>query len=105
MSSEGSEAQAIPEEQKSRMFAFAVVQVVFLAVSPLAGGFHYEMWSMLDSSILVLSLGLTGLAFVLIDTKVRKAAITAALVLYVLGVLDISINILLSGWIGWAEQI
>ena len=56
---------------------------------------------MLDSALLVLSIGITGLVFTLDSPSHRKAAFRVAMILYVLGVLDMSLNILLSGVLGW----
>lgn len=89
------------ESQRNRVITFVVIQVFFLLVSPWAGGFNYKVWSMLDSAILVVSIGLTGLMFVLDGKRSRAVVFKAAVALYVLGVVDIAINILLSGWLGW----
>jgi nitrate reductase NapE component len=91
------------EEERNRTLLFVAIQVFFLLVSPLAGGFQYKVWSMLDSAILVVSLGLTGLVFVLDKKRARDTVFKAAMVCYILGVLDISLNILLSGWVGWGN--
>lgn len=48
----------------ARMKAFLWIQILFLLASPLTGGFHFKMWSMLDTSLLLLSIGITNLAFV-----------------------------------------
>lgn len=85
----------------NRVWAFIVIQVSFLALSPFTGGFHNKVWSMLDSALLVSSIGITGLLFVLEDGIFRQLAFRAALVLYVCAVIDMSINILLTGWFGW----
>ena len=95
----------IPEREMKRIITFIVIQVFFLVVSPLAGGFHYKIWSMLDSAILVLSIGLTGLMLVVEQKKVRDLVFKIAVGLYILAVLDMSINILLSGWLGWEKLV
>ncbi len=105
MAQEGQERGFLSEAEKTRLITFVVIQVFFLLVSPLAGGFHYKTWSMLDSAILVISIGLTGLVFVLASKKGRELAFRAAVVLYILGVVDISLNILLSGWLGWGSAV
>lgn len=56
---------------------------------------------MLDSAILVLSIGLTGLMLVMEQRKGRALLFKLAVALYIAGVLDMSLNILLSGWFGW----
>jgi len=88
--------------ETSRTLIFLGIQAGFLVVSPLAGGFHKTVWSMLDSALLVLSIGVTGLLFTL-DTSIgRKIAFRSAVVLYLLAVLDMSVNILVSGVVGWS---
>lgn len=89
------------ENERNRVIAFIVIQVFFLLVSPWAGGFNYKVWSMLDSAILVVSIGLTGLMFVLEGKRSRTVVFKTAVVLYIMGVVDIALNILLSGWLGW----
>jgi hypothetical protein len=91
------------EGERGRVMIFLAIQVFFLAVSPIAGGFHYKLWSMLDSAILVVSIGLTGLLFVLESRRARKRLFALAILLYVLGVIDISVNILISGITGWGK--
>ncbi len=103
MSEDTVQTQEMTEAQRTRITAFIIIQVLFLLVSPLAGGFHYKIWSMLDSAILVVSIGLTGLLFVLENRRSRTLVFKAAVVLYILGVVDIALNILLSGWLGWEK--
>jgi len=103
MSDEQSDQLALPEGEMKRAVTFIVIQAVFLAISPLTGGWHYKIWSMLDSAILVLSIGLTGLMFVIEGAKFRRLIFKVAVALYVMAVVDMSLNILLSGWLGWGE--
>ena len=85
----------------TRFKAFLGIQFLFLLASPLAGGFHYKLWSMMDTALLTLSIGLSALAFVLETPKGRRLIFRVAALLYVLGVVDMAINILLSGVLGW----
>lgn len=94
---------ASPKSQSIRTLIFLGIQVFFLALSPWTGGFHNKVWSMLDSSLLVSAIGITGLVFVLESPKIRRLAFRIGLVLYVLAVIDMSINILLTGWLGWEK--
>ena len=98
-------AGGMSRNEMSRMTTFVVIQVFFLLVSPLAGGWQYKVWSMLDSAILVCSIGLTGLMFVLEQKSIRDRVFRVAVVLYLLGVVDISLNILVSGVIGWGKPV
>lgn len=85
----------------ARFKTFITIQVIFLCGSPLAGGLRFRPWSMLDTAILVLSIGMSGLAFVLESPRGRRRVLRIAGTLYLLAVLDMSINILLSGILGW----
>lgn len=42
----------------ARFKAFIFIQILFLGASPLAGGFNFKVWSMADTALLILSLGL-----------------------------------------------
>lgn len=103
MAGEDAALGEMTESERNRILIFVGIQILFLVISPLAGGFHYKIWSMLDSSILVVSIGLTGLIFVAGSPKTRALLFKVAVGLYVLGVLDVAVNILLSGWLGWAD--
>lgn len=97
---DGSFEEASPEEM-TRLKGFLLIQFLFLLASPLAGGFHYRVWSMLDTALLVLSIGIGALAFVLETRKARRRVFKISAILYVLAVIDMSINVLLSGFLGW----
>lgn len=95
-----------PESREyMRLKTFLVIQGLFLVTSPLAGGFHYAMWSMLDTALFVLSIGIAALAFVVETPGSRRFVFRAAAVIYILGVIDMSANILLSGILGWRGTI
>ena len=80
---------------------FIGIQAAFLALSVFTGGFNFKLWSMLDSALLIQSIGVTTLVFVLDEDKLRRLAFRAAIVLYLLGLLDMGINVLISGVVGW----
>lgn len=85
----------------ARFKAFLFIQFLFLGASPLAGGFHFSIWTMLDTSLLVLAIGMSALAFVLESKNGRRLVFRIGATLYALGVMDMAINILLSGVYGW----
>jgi|FLOH01.1.fsa_nt_gi hypothetical protein len=87
----------------ARFKAFIFIQVLFLGASGLTGGFHFKLWSMLDTSLLVLSLGMSALAFVIETRSGRRFIFRAAALMYVLGVIDMAVNILISGVVGWKQ--
>lgn len=89
------------EIQRYQIFVW--IQVFFLAISLITGGFNFTVWSMLDSSILIVSIGVSGLLFVMDEVKFRKNIFNVAIVLYLLAVLDMAVNILISGSVGWGN--
>jgi hypothetical protein len=89
------------EIQRYQIFVW--IQVFFLAISLITGGFNFTVWSMLDSSILIVSIGVSGLLFVMDEVKYRKNIFNVAIVLYLLAVLDMAVNILISGSVGWGN--
>src|SRR3954470_4049974 len=88
-------------DEITRVKVFIWLQLFFLFVSIFTGGFHYKLWSMLDSALLIQSIGITGLVLVLDQPRLRRAAFMTAIVLYLLGLLDMGINVLVSGVVGW----
>ena len=80
---------------------FVGIQIGFLLLSVFTGGFQFKLWSMLDSALLIQSIGVTALVFVLDEEKLRRLAFRVAVVLYLLGILDMGINVLISGVVGW----
>ena len=71
MTQEDSTDTEISPSERDRALLFLGIQVGFLAVSPLARGFDMQVWSMLDSPILVFLIGITGLVFVLDELAIR----------------------------------
>ena len=98
---EPSEERFISKQEETRTLIFLAIQAGFLLVSPFAGGGHRTVWSMLDSALLVLSIGITGLVFALDTSGYRKVAFRVAVILYILAVLDMSLNVFLTGIFGW----
>jgi hypothetical protein len=89
--------------EMQRYQIFVGIQIFFLVISLITGGFNFKVWSMLDTSILIISIGVTGLLFVLENTKLRQTIFYAAIILYLLAVVDMALNILISGAVGWGE--
>ncbi len=84
-----------------RCTVFITIQIFFLFVSIFTGGFNHKLWSMLDSALLIQSLGVTGLVLVLDEARLRRLAFRTAIVLYLCAVLDMGVNVLISGVVGW----
>ena len=88
-------------EEVGRVKIFLGIQAFFLVVSVFTGGFHFAVWSMLDTALMIQSIGVTALVLVLEEARLRRLAFKAAIVLYLLAVLDMGINVLISGVVGW----
>ena len=78
-----------------RVLVFLGIQGAFLFMSLFTGRFYTRVWSHLDSVLLLLSMGMTGMWFGLESEKRRKLVFRAALLFYVLAVLDMCLNIVL----------
>ncbi len=89
----------------TRVKLFLLIQGFFLALSVFTGGFHYKLWSMLDTALLIQSIGITGLVVVLEEAKLRRLAFKTAVLIYLLGLLDMGVNVLISGVVGWKPPV
>ena len=85
----------------ARVKLFIWIQLFFLCVSALAGGFQFKAWSMLDTALLIQSIGVTGLIVVLDEPRLRRLAFRTAVILYLLAIVDMGVNVLASGVVGW----
>ena len=92
---------ATASDEVTRVKIFIWLQLFFLVISIFTGGFHFKLWSMLDTALLIQSIGITGLVLVIEEAPLRRLAFRAAIILYVLGLLDMGINVLVSGVVGW----
>ncbi len=88
-------------DEVTRVKLFLGIQFFFLVVSVFTGGFNFKLWSMLDTALMIQSIGVTGLVLVLEEAALRRLAFKAAVVLYLLAILDMGINVLVSGVVGW----
>jgi len=88
-------------DEVTRVKLFIGIQAFFLVVSIFTGGFHFKLWSMLDTALLIQSIGVTGLVVVIEEAKWRRLAFRAAIILYLLGLVDMGVNVLVSGVVGW----
>ena len=93
------EGQALPEIQRIKVFVG--IQILFLILSPFCGGFHYKIWSMLDTALMIASIGITALVPVLETKRARAITLKIAILIYLAAIIDMSVNVLVSGWIGW----
>ncbi|HWW01218.1 MAG TPA: hypothetical protein VNZ64_16095 [Candidatus Acidoferrum sp.] len=85
----------------ARVKLFLGMQFFFLVVSIFTGGFNFKLWSMLDTALMLQSIGVTSLVLVLEEEKLRRLAFRTAVIIYLLAILDMGINVLISGVVGW----
>ena len=88
-------------DELTRVKIFLGIQAFFLVVSVFTGGFNFKLWSMLDTALMIQSIGVTALVVVLEEARHRRLAFKVAIVLYLLAVLDMGINVCISGVVGW----
>src|SRR5215475_6995865 len=88
-------------DELTRVKIFLGIQAFFLVVSVFTGGFNFKLWSMLDTALMIQSIGVTALVVVLEEAKHRRLAFKVAIVLYLLAVVDMGINVCISGVVGW----
>ena len=84
-----------------RATTFLMLQGLFIVASPFTGGFHKTVWSQLDTALLIISVGFTGLIFALEERWERQLAFRVGIFFYLLAVIDMAINMLIVGTLGW----
>lgn len=98
---ERKEVQSTVADELTRVKIFLGIQAFFLVISVFTGGFNFKLWSMLDTALMIQSIGVTALVVVLEEAWQRRMAFKVAIVLYLLAVLDMGINVCISGVVGW----
>src|SRR5205809_1375909 len=93
--------QTTVADELTRVKIFLGIQAFFLVVSVFTGGFNFKLWSMLDTALMIQSIGVTALVVVLDEPRHRRLAFKTAIILYLLAVFDMGINVLISGVVGW----
>jgi len=88
-------------DELTRVKIFLGIQAFFLVVSVFTGGFNFKLWSMLDTALMIQSTGVTALVVVLEEPKHSRLAFKVAIILYLLAVVDMGINVCISGVVGW----
>ena len=56
---------------------------------------------MLDTALLIQSIGITGIIPVIDEPRLRRLAFQVALVIYLVAIMDMGTNVLISGVVGW----
>ena len=87
-------------QEITRVKFFLFVQSLLLVVTAFTGAFNSKLLAMLDTALLIESIGLTSLILVLDEDKHRRLAFKTAVVLYLIALLDMGINVLISGVVG-----
>jgi hypothetical protein len=90
-------------DELTRVKIFLGIQAFFLVVSVFTGGFNFKLWSMLDTALMIQSIGVTALVVVLDEARHRRIAFKVAIIIYLLAVLDMGINVCISGVVGWGR--
>ena len=93
--------QTAVADELTRVKLFLGIQAFFLVVSVFTGGFNFKLWSMLDTALMIQSIGITALVVVLEDARHRRLAFKVAIIICLLAVLDMGINVCISGVVGW----
>ena len=88
-------------DEVTRVKIFLGIQAFFLVVSIFTGGFQFKLWSMLDTALMIQSIGVTSLVLVLEEARLRRLAFKVAILLYLLALVDMGVNVLVSGVVGW----
>ena len=94
-------SQSPVADELTRVKIFLGIQAFFLVLSVFTGGFNFKLWSMLDTALMIQLIGVTALVVVLEEHRHRRIAFRVAIVLYLLAVLDMGINVCISGVVGW----
>src|SRR5947207_13189782 len=92
---ETSKIQSPIADELTRVKIFLGIQAFFMVVSVFTGGFHFKLWSMLDTALLIQSIGVTSLVLVLEGARLRRLAFNTAIIIYLLGLVDLGINVLI----------
>jgi hypothetical protein len=88
-------------DELTRVKIFLGIQAFFLVVSVFTGGFNFKLWSMIDTALMIQSIGVTALVVVLEEPRHQRLAFRAAILLYLLAVIDMGVNVCISGVVGW----
>ena len=87
----------------ARVKTFLIIQVFFLFITPFCGGFHFSFWSMMDTALMIQSIGVTALIVVLDQEWMRMLAFRTAVLFYLSSITAMGIAVLVSGIVGWSS--
>ncbi|MFQ6063192.1 MAG: hypothetical protein ACE5J9_08475 [Methanosarcinales archaeon] len=89
-----------PLEQKATNLL--KVEIVMLVLSPITGGFLFNLISMLDSMILLQAIAFTTIVYIDPNEKRAEKWLYAGIVIYIIGVFAMAIALGYSGIAGWS---
>jgi len=87
-----------PEMTRVKFFLF--IQFFLLVVTIFTAAAFSKLLAMLDTALLIESIGVTSLILVLDEARHRRLAFKAAVVFYLMALFDMGINVLISGVVG-----
>jgi hypothetical protein len=82
---------------------FLMIQIFFLFITPFCGGFHFALWSMMDTALMIQAIGITALVVVLDQEWMRVYAFRLAVLFYVSSIMAMGGAVLVSGVVGWSR--
>ena len=86
----------------ARVKLFLGIQIFFLFITPFCGGFHFALWSMMDTALMIQAIGITALVVVLDQEWMRVYAFRTAVLFYVSSIMAMGVAVLVSGVVGWS---
>ena len=86
----------------ARVKLFLAIQIFFLFMTPFCGGFHFALWSMMDTALMIQAIGITALVVVLDQEWMRVYAFRIAVLFYVSSIMAMGVAVLVSGVVGWS---
>jgi hypothetical protein len=96
------QASAPTMSDAARVKMFLIIQLFFLFITPFCGGFHFALWSMMDTALMIQAIGITALVVVLDQEWMRVYAFRIAVLFYVSSIMAMGIAVLVSGVVGWS---
>ena len=87
----------------ARVKMFIAIQIFFLLLTPFCGGFHFALWSMMDTALMIQAIGITALVVVLDQQWMRVLAFRVAVLFYLSSITAVGVAVLVSGVVGWAS--
>ena len=88
---------------EARVKLFIAIQILFLILTPFCGWFHFSLWSMMDTALMIQAIGITALVVVLDREWMRVLAFRVAILFYLSALTAMGVAVLVSGVVGWSR--